>query len=45
VKLLADTQKKHAAEEMTVAAIAEGQPTGGAWIDTSLQRLGCETRE
>jgi regulator of RNase E activity RraA len=44
-KVLADTQKKHAAEEKTLAAIAAGQPTDRSWVDESLKKLGCEFRD
>ena len=44
-KVLADTQKKHAAEEVTLAAIAAGEPTDRAWVDQALARLGCEMKE
>jgi regulator of RNase E activity RraA len=44
-KVLADTQKKHAAEEKTLAAIAAGEPTDRSWVDQTLARLGCEMKE
>jgi regulator of RNase E activity RraA len=44
-KVLADTQKKYAAEEKTLAAIAAGQPVDRSWVDKSLERLGCEFRK
>ena len=43
-KVLADTQKKHAAEEKTLAAIAAGIPNDRSWIDATLQKLGCEMK-
>lgn len=44
-QVLADAQKKHAAEEKTLAAIAAGQSVDRSWIDKSLDRLGCEFKD
>jgi regulator of RNase E activity RraA len=44
-RVLADTQKKHAAEEKALAAIAAGEKVDRSWVDKSLERLGCEIKD
>jgi RraA family protein len=41
--VLAAAQAKHADEEKTIAAIKRGEGQNRAWIDATLQRLGCNT--
>jgi RraA family protein len=44
-KVLADAQAKHAAEEKTLATLAEGKSVDRSWIDKALDRLGCAYEE
>lgn len=43
-RIYKETAAKQAAEQKTLAALAEGKSTNRAWVDEALTKLGCEIK-